>query len=427
MRDATRSFYEASVERPSRLPLGARHETTDVCIVGGGLAGLCTALSLVERGVHDVVVLERERVGFGASGRNGGFVMAGYSLDCADLLRLLGPVEARALYRLTLDAIELIRGRIEHHRIACDPVYAGIVLADWFGKPEALDVQREMMRTVFGVDWEPISKQALRERLKTDRYHGGLFERDAFHFHPLKYVLGITEALSAAGVRVYERSPAIGIEHQNDRFLIRTPDGSITARHVVMAGGGYGRGVHRRVERAVLPIATYVVATEPLGARLNEAISCAAAVYDTRFAFDYYRPLADTRILWGGRISVFEREPHEIATLLLRDLLRVYPQLEGVKIEYAWGGLMSYARHKMPQIGRCADGVWHAVGFGGHGLAPTTVAGELLAAAIAQGQPIPPAFAAFGLEHTFGSLGLAAAQLSYLSKIAGDALAERRR
>ncbi|HEV3105938.1 MAG TPA: FAD-binding oxidoreductase [Trinickia sp.] len=427
MRDTTRSFYEASVERPARPALDARHEEADVCIVGGGLAGLSTALSLVERGMRDVVVLESERVGFGASGRNGGFVFGGYSLDCADLLRLVGPADARALYRLTLDAVDLIRERIERYRIACDAVHAGVILADWLGKPHALEAQRQLMRTAFGVEWEPLSRHALRERLKTDRYHGGLFEPHGFHFHPLKYVLGIAETLSTAGVRIYERSPALGVERRHDRLLVRTPNGSIAARHVVMAGGGYARGVYRPVERAVLPIATYVVATEPLGARLNEAIASAAAVYDTRFSFDYYRPLVDTRILWGGRISVFEREPSAIATLLLRDLLRVYPQLEGVKIDFAWSGLMSYARHKMPQIGQSADGIWHAVGFGGHGMAPTSVAGELLAAAIAEGRPIPPAFAAFGLTHAFGSLGLAAAQLTYLSKIAGDALAERRR
>lgn len=427
MRELTRSFYEATVERPTRPTLDARRDEADVCIVGGGLAGLCTALGLAERGVRDVVVLEGERVGFGASGRNGGFVFGGYSLDCADLLRALGPTEARTLYRLTLDAVDLIRERIERYRIACDAVHAGVILADWFGRPKALEAQRRLIRTAFGVDWEPVSAQALRERLKTDRYQGGLLERHGFHFHPLKYVLGIADALASAGGRIYERSPAVAIERERDRLLVRTPDGSIAARHVVMAGGGYARGVHRRVERAVLPIATYVVATEPLGARLKEAIDCASAVYDTRFAFDYYRPLADTRILWGGRVSVFEREPRAIAKLLMRDMLRVYPQLEGVKIDYAWGGLMSYARHKMPQIGRCADGVWHAVGFGGHGVAPTTVAGELLAAAIAEGRPVPPAFASFGLTHALGPLGLAAAELTYLSKIAGDALAERSR
>jgi glycine/D-amino acid oxidase-like deaminating enzyme len=426
MRAAAQSYYEATVERPERPSQSSAHEEAAVCIVGGGFAGLATALGLVERGVRDVVVLEAQGVGFGASGRNGGFVFGGYSLDCADLLRALGPQDARALYGLTLDAVALIGARIARHGIDCDVVDAGVILADWFGRPETLAAQRELMRTSFGVQWEPISKSALRDRLKTDRYHGGLLEPHGFHFHPLKYALGIAAALTDAGVRIYERSAALGIGRKQDRYSVRTPNGSIVARHVVMAGGGYAHGIHRPVERAVLPIATYVVTTEPLGTRLTDAIDCAAAVYDTRFAFDYYRALPDTRILWGGRISIFERHPRAIARLLMRDMLRVYPQLKGVALEFAWGGMMSYARHKMPQIGQCGDGVWHAVGFGGHGVAPTTAAGELLADAIAEGRPIPKPFARFGLEPTYGILGLAAAELTYLSSIAADTLAERR-
>ena len=427
MRTAATSFYEATVERPERPALHSAREQAEVCIVGGGFAGLATALGLVERGMRDVVVLEAQRVGFGASGRNGGFVFGGYSLECADLLRLLGGNDARALYRLTLDAVELIGARIARHAIDCDVVNAGIVLADWFGRPQSLEAQRELMQRSFGVEWEPVSKSALRDRLKTDRYHGGLIERHGFHFHPLKYALGIARTLTDAGVRIYEHSAAIKVEREHDGYLVSTANGSIRARHVVMAVGGYGLGLYPRVERAVLPIATYVVTTQPLGARLTDAIDCASAVYDTRFAFDYYRALPDTRILWGGRISIFERDPRTIAKLLMRDLLRVYPQLEGIEIEHAWGGLMSYARHKMPQIGRCNDGIWHAVGFGGHGVAPTTAAGEVLAAAIAEGRPIPAAFARFGLEPTHGILGLAAAELTYLAKIAGDAIAERRK
>lgn len=426
MHTAAKSFYEATVQRVERPALRTAREEAEVCIVGGGFAGLATALGLLERGMRDVVILEAQRIGFGASGRNGGFVFGGYSLECADLLRLLGEHDARALYRLTLDAVELIAARIARYAIDCDVVNAGVILADWFGRPDALEAQRRLMQQSFGVQWEPLSKSALRARLKTDRYHGGLLEPHGFHFHPLKYALGIANALTAAGVPIYERSAALSVERANDRYLISTTTGSISARHVVMAGGGYARGVYRPVERAVLPIATYVVTTEPLGARLKEAIDCSAAVYDTRFSFDYYRALRDTRILWGGRISIFERDPRTIAKLLMRDLLRVYPQLKGVAIDHAWGGLMSYARHKMPQIGRCKDGVWHAVGFGGHGVAPTTTAGELIAAAIAEGRPIPPAFARFGLEPTHGMLGLAAAEATYLTKIAGDAIAERR-
>jgi gamma-glutamylputrescine oxidase len=421
------SYYEATVTRSSEYtPLTGRR-SANVCIVGGGLAGLSTALGLAERGVADVTVLEAQQVGFGASGRNGGFVFGGYSLDCADLLKTLGPVRARELYSLTTDAVDLMRKRIQRYGIECDSTDAGVILANWFAEPARLESQRRLMRDSFGVEWEPLPAAQLATQLRTSRYHGGLFERNAFHFHPLKYVLGVAAAAASAGVRIHETSPVMRLQRDGAGFLVHTSDGAIEARHVVMAGGGYARNVYAKVERAVLPIATYVMATEPLGARLKDALDTRAAVYDTRFAFDYYRPLPDTRILWGGRISVRDRSPDAIAQLLRRDLLKVYPQLHDVRIEHAWGGLMSYARHKMPQIGRSADGVWYAVGFGGHGMAPTTVSGELLAAAIAGERPVPEAFAAFGLTPAYGALGLAAAQLTYTAMQTRDAFAARRR
>ena len=419
------SFYEATVVRPERASLSGKR-AADVCIIGGGLAGLSTALGLVERGVRDVVVLEAQQVGFGASGRNGGFVFGGYSLDCADLLKILGPARARELYTLTTDAVDLMRQRIVRYGIDCDDTHAGVILANWFDEPARLETQRRLMKDSFDVEWEPLDAATLATQLKTRRYHGGLLERNAFHFHPLKYVLGVAAAVAAAGAQIYEHSPVIRLQRQGSGYRVETADGAVEAKQVVMAGGGYARNIYRQVERAVLPIATYVVATEPLGERLKDAIDTAAAIYDTRFAFDYYRPLPDTRILWGGRISVRDREPETIARLLRADLLKVYPQLHDVRVEYAWGGLMSYARHKMPQIGQSADGVWYAVGFGGHGMAPTTVSGELLAAAIAGERAVPEAFATFGLTPTFGTLGLAAAQLTYTTMQVRDAWAARR-
>jgi gamma-glutamylputrescine oxidase len=419
------NYYESTVSRHPYAQLTGKTDA-QVCIVGGGLAGLNTALGLVERGVRDVVVLDAERVGFGASGRNGGFVFGGYSLDNADLLRTLGPGQARHLYRLTIDAVELIRARIARYGIDCEIVDRGVVLANWFDDPSRLDGLRTLMKREFDVEWEPLATETLREQLKTTRYHGGLFEPNAFHFHPLKYVLGVAHAAAQGGARIHEQSPVRAIEREGAGFVVRTPHGAVYAKDVVFAGGGYARGVAPRIERAVLPIATYVIATEPLGARLADAIDAPYAVYDTRFAFDYYRPLQDTRILWGGRISVLDRGPDAIARLLKRDLARVYPQLADVKIEHAWGGLMSYARHKMPQIGRDADGVWHAIAFGGHGMAPTTVAGETLADALALGVPVPDGFSAFSLTRTFGLAGLAAAQLTYSAFQARDALAAYR-
>jgi len=423
--DFSKSFYEATVERAS-YPVHSGRTDTRVCILGGGLAGLSTALGLAERGVTDVVVLESQQVGHGASGRNGGFVFGGYSLGNADLLSTLGAEEARRLYQLTLNAVDLIRNRARQYAIDCDLVDKGVILANWFNDPARLEKPRQLMKQAYGVEWECISKGTLKEMLNSDRYYGGLLERNAFHFHPLKYVCGVARTITDLGARLFEHSPVLGIEKHAGKYVVRTEGGEVHAEEVVFSGGGYARGVYRPVERAVLPIATYVVATKPLGTRLKEAIACESAIYDTRFAFDYYRPLKDSRILWGGRISILDRGPEAIAKLLKADLATVYPQLEDVEIEYSWGGLMSYGRHQMAQIGQDDNGIWHAVGFGGHGMAPTTVAGEVLADAIASRLPVPAGFGQFGLTRTFGMAGLMAAQATYTAYQAIDAFDARR-
>jgi gamma-glutamylputrescine oxidase len=233
--------------------------------------------------------------------------------------------------------------------------------------------------------------------------------------------------LRDAGVRLHERSRVRRLARDGAGWRIDTGAAQLRCRRVVVCCGGYLGGLVRTLERATLPIATYVMATEPLGERLLDAMRTQAAVFDTRFAFDYYRPLPDTRILWGGRMSTRSRSEPELARLLHGDLLRVYPQLAGVKVTHAWGGLMSYARHAMPHIGCLPDGVWYALGFGGHGVAPTTLGGEVLAQAITGEAPIPPQLAAYGLQPTFGRAGLAGVQLLYWALQARDAVLDWRR
>jgi gamma-glutamylputrescine oxidase len=407
------SYYRATAAPYATFaPLRGRHEA-QVAIVGGGFAGLNTALSLAERGQRDIVLLEAEELGFGASGRNGGFVFAGYSLDERTLLARLGAERARQLFRRTVDAVDLIRSRIGRYAIACDAVDEGVIWANWFRDPEVLRARQRLLAGQFGVDWQWLPAAELRGLLRTPRYSDGLFERNALHLHPLNYVIGLAVAASAQGVAVHEHSRVQGLRREAGGWRLRTAAGDVHARQVVLACGGYLAGLQRRVDRAVLPIATYVMATEPLGARLAGAIATPAAVYDTRFAFDYYRALPDTRLLWGGRISVHDRSPQAVARLLRRDLARVYPQLADARIDYAWSGLMSYARHQMPQIGSDGDGLWWAQAFGGHGLAPTTAAGELLAAALAENDPGWREFAEFGLVESWRPLGYAGAQASY--------------
>jgi gamma-glutamylputrescine oxidase len=419
------SYYRATAT-PARAwePLDGSARA-QVAIIGGGFAGLNTALGLAERGVRDVVLLEREQIGFGASGRNGGFVFAGYSLGEQSLLDQRGESRARALFKLTTEAVGRIRQRIADYAIACDLVDEGVIWANWFRDPVVLRERQALLAEHYGVYWQWLSEAELRAQIHTGRYHGGLYERDALHLHPLNYALGLAAAAVGQGVRIHENSAALGLVRGNGCWRVRTAHGEVLADQVVLACGGYLAGLRRSIDRAILPIATYVMVTEPLGARLDECLSTRAAIYDSRFAFDYYRALPDSRLLWGGRISVLNRSPHGVQRLLTRDLLRVFPQLAGVQIEHAWSGLMSYARHQMPQIGGDGSGLWWGQGFGGHGLAPTCAAGELLAAALAEGDDGWKQFSAYGLGSAGRPFGYLAAQASYWWQQGRDCLKAR--
>jgi gamma-glutamylputrescine oxidase len=419
------TYYAATRREPDDHPPLAGDARARVVVVGGGYAGLATALGLAERGGEGVTLLEGQSIGFGASGRNGGFVFGGFSLGEAALRAQVGADTARWMYQLTRDAARTIRKRIDDYAIACDPVDAGVIWANWFDDPEVLESRRRLLSEHFGVDWTPIGASALREQLRTARYHGGLFEADAFHVHPLNLALGLARAAHQRDVRVHANSAVSAIERHQGRWRVRTPSGTVDADQVVIAGGGYVSGLVPALHRALLPIATYVAVSEPLGERLAEAIRTRAAIYDTRFAFDYYRALPDTRLLWGGRISILNRSPAAVARLLKKDIARVYPQLGDVRIDHAWSGLMSYARHEMPQLGQLLPGLWYAQAFGGHGVATTTAVGELLAAGIADGDDGWRRFAPFGLTRTWRPFGFIGAQATYSWLQARDAWKER--
>ncbi|MET0856393.1 MAG: FAD-dependent oxidoreductase, partial [Telluria sp.] len=210
-----------------------------VCIIGAGFAGLGTAMSLVERGRPDVVLLEADTIGHGASGRNGGFVFGGFSLGEHDLVGTLGEGDARTLYRLTLDAVATIRRRIGQYGIDCDLRDDGVYLANWFGDERILERRQRFMAARLGVEWQRIGRAELAGRLLTERYSGALFERDAFHFHPLKYARGLARALAAAGVRVHERSRALTLAADGKGWRVTTARGQVRARDVVLCCGGY--------------------------------------------------------------------------------------------------------------------------------------------------------------------------------------------
>ena len=406
------SYYARTAKAGEiRPPLDGVIEA-EVCVVGGGLAGLSTALGLAERGAS-VVLLEAHRIAWGASGRNGGFVAAGFSQSLHALERRLGRDHAQRLHGLSRDAVALIRRRMETYAIDCGPIVDGIIRASWFDDADGLKRERDYMADITGDEEEFWPREKLRQILISERYYDGLFDPRGFQFHPLNYSLGLARAAESKGARLFEGAPVTGLELDGDLKIIRTGRGAVRAATVVMACGGYLAGLHRKLSAAMIPVATYVAVTEPLGGRLATAIRAPYAVHDTRFALDYYRPLFDGRILWGGRVTVRRSDPPNLAGLMRGDLLKVYPQLAGLEMDTAWGGLMSYATHKMPQIGEVTPGVWYAMGFGGHGMNTTTMAGELIAGAIAEKDDRYRLFAPFGLTPTGGPLGAAAAQLTY--------------
>jgi gamma-glutamylputrescine oxidase len=405
-------YYLAAQSQSARASLPASLRSR-VVVVGGGFAGLYCAIGLAERGTHEVVLVERERIGFGASGRNGGFVFAGYSLGEGSLWERFGARLAPTLYARTVQAVNQIRARILEHRFDCELSDHGVVWANWFKQDEVLRARQRLLADCYQSDWQWLDAQQLNRYVRSDRYSGGLFEANAMHLHPLKYAQALAAYAETLGVKIFEHTPATALSQIGKRWKLECGKHAVEAEQVVLCMGGYASALAPKLKRAMLPIATYVMCTEPLGSTLEQLIPGQAAIYDTRFAFDYYRKLADQRLLWGGRISILERSPASVAKLLKADMLKVFPSLKDAKIEYAWSGLMSYARHEMPQLGLLEPGLWYAQSFGGHGLAPTQVAGEILASAIAEGSQDYREFAAMPLSRVYGWAGKLAAQARY--------------
>ncbi|MCW8875930.1 MAG: FAD-binding oxidoreductase [Kangiellaceae bacterium] len=413
VQDYPQSYYAATMNDDCCYPQLEGEIEAETCIIGGGYAGLMTAMGLVERGYTDIAIVEQNRIGWGASGRNGGFVFGGYSLSPQKLVSRVGEEKARALYHLTVSAVELIRTRAQQYAIDCDLVDEGVILANWFKDQSLLQNQAQFMLDKMKVNWRYLSPRQLSSLINSDRYCGGLYEPNAMHFHPLNYARGIAAQINNTQARIFESSKVVSVEAEQPVKSVFTQKGRIRCKNLVVAGGGYINNLIPKISNSVLPIATYVMATEPLGERLAGLIKTKAAVYDTRFAFDYYRPLQDTRILWGGRVSARRATPANLAQLLKKDLSKVFPSLGDVKIDYVWDGWMSYASHQMAQIGQTTPGVWYAIGFGGHGVAPTTTAGEVLAEAIAGGNESYQQFSPWGLPWNGSVFGPMAAQTSY--------------
>lgn len=420
------SFYSRNMADQKSRPALEEDIDTDVLVIGGGMAGLATALGLAERG-HKVVLIEQKRVGWGASGRNGGFVSTGYAAGAGKMIETVGEDQAKALNDLTIAAQALILSRIEKYKIDCGPIVKGKLGTLWGDTLDNAKASVETMDRVFGETRELWSEEQVRDLYKTDWYFGGVFNPDGFHFHSLNFTRGIAAAFESLGGMIYEETEATGLRLTEEPKRVVTRKGDITANHIVFCCSGYIGHLEDRLQAATLPIGTYVMLTNQLEPEVLEtAIRAPYAVSDDRFAGDYYRPLStatgelDGRILWGGRVSM-DLDPTNLAAKMLGDLEKVYPQLKGkVKADVAWPGTMGYATHKMPQIGTLSEGVWYCQGFGGHGMCSTTAGGEAIAAAIAGDDERYTLFEPFGLTYAGGMLGPWVAQAIYTWWRLGD-------
>ncbi len=414
------SWYEATARRDVYAPL-RQSLAADVCVVGGGLAGLVTAYCCAKRGLK-TVLLEASRIACGASGRNGGFVSNGFALGVDAIIAHVGLDAAKELHALSREGTEFVRDFLATH----DP---GLIMGHGWRVVQrhrdtgSLKSYQEKLHRHFGEPMAYASTGETRARLRSTRYFESISSPSAFHIHPLNYAIRLAKAAKEAGAALFENTPALSCTKDGAAFVIATAYGKVRAPHVVHCVSALDPKLHAPSGRAVLPVATYVCVTEPLR---QDQIATSEAVSDTRRTGDYYRLIDDGRILWGGRITTRLSEPAHLARRMKADMLSVYPGLGDPSMDYAWAGLMGYALHKMPLIGRDAEGQWFATAFGGHGLNTTAMAGLLMARAIAGKDDAWRRFAAFAPRWAFGPLGRLGVQGSYWWMQARDRIDESR-
>ena len=379
------SYYAASVAtvpQPIRAPLKGS-VTADVVVLGGGIAGCSTALHLAQRG-YRVIVLEARFVGYGASGRSGGQTIFGLAASQQSITSQVGKDNARRLFDMSVDALDLTQSLIREHHIDCDyhpnHIHAAI-------KPRHVDELEQWVRELrdeYGYDSpRMLDRTALAEHLHSERYLAGLLDPRSGHLHPLKFTQGIARAAESAGAVIHESSEVLRYEN-GPQVRVHTESGSVTASHLVLCGNAYIGRVAPRLARRILGVGTYIIATEPLGKeRVSSLLPSNAAVADINWILDYFRRSDDHRMLFGGRVSYSSVQPLHLAEGMRKRMVKVFPSLADAKVAYAWGGYLDITMSRAPDFGRLAPNVFYLQGFSGHGVTLTGLAGKLVAEAVA--------------------------------------------
>jgi gamma-glutamylputrescine oxidase len=383
------SYYAATAPRLRSHPSLQSNVECDVAVVGGGLAGLSAAIELADRG-YSVTLLEARQLGWGASGRNGGQAIAGLACDHSVIEEQLGLASARDVWQMTLEAIALIGQRRQRFGIECDWRDGYMSLAVSERKGRELHRWHEHMQQHYGYQTTWIEPAAIGDWIASPRFHSGTHDPAGGHLHPLKYSLGLADAAAGLGVRLYEESAVTAIE-PGPTARLRTATGSVRASHVLLAGNVYLQGVATALEARIMPVGTYIITSAALDPALAASlVPSGSAVCDTNFVLDYFRPTADHRMLYGGRVSYTTATPMNLAASMQRRMACTFPQLAQAPAEYAWGGFVDISMNRAPDFGRLSDAgagreyanVYYLQGFSGHGLALTGLAGKLVAEAI---------------------------------------------
>ena len=406
------SWYTATmVPAPERGPLTFDLDV-DVCVIGGGLAGLTTAREIARRG-WSVAVLETRRIAWNASGRNNGFVLPGFAESMDRVVARVGLDHAKALWALSEMGLQYVATAISEERMAGVAPTAGWLKVSKVDNGDEMLAAAQLYGQELGAEIEGWPTERVRDVLKTNHYFHALHWPRAFHIHPLNYALGLADAAEAAGARLFENSPALSIDTEGVRKRIVTPSARVRAGHIVLACNVHLGALMPRVAGTLTPIWSYALTTGPLGGRLAEAIAYRGAVTDTDLANSHYRVVGGDRLMWSGHSTTWEGDPGRCVRRLQADIAAVYPQLGEVSVEHVWSGVLGNALHRMPQIGELSPGLWLASGFGGHGINTTAMAGNVLAQAIVEGDDIWRLFAPFELVWAGGRLGRAAMQVYY--------------
>ncbi len=426
--DRTATWYDQSAVGARQWPALTFDLDIDVCVIGGGLAGITVARELARRN-WAVVLIEADRIAAKASGHNTGFVLPGFGQNVYRMIERCGLAHTKALWALSEQGVAYVRNAI------LGLVMAGVDPVDGWLDISKDDNADDVMRTLtllgqdFGANVEGWPVERVREILKTDCYFHALHFPKAFHIHPLNYAQGLAADAERRGARLFEHTEALELDPVGVRKRIVTPFAKIRANHVVLAGNVQLARVAPRLAATIVPITSYVAVTQPIG-YLADAVAYRGAVSDSRTASSHYRVVDWDRLMWSGGTTAWVGDPRRYADRIKAAIVRTYPQLREVEIAQAWSGTMGFAVHRMPQIGELAPGLWVANAFAGHGINTAAIAGELIARAIVEHDDAWRLFLPYDLVWAGGPLGRAVMQVNYWARRASEAVrgqAARRR